>query len=289
MSFHQALEQNQASLTPAEKRIGSLLLADPRQAPFLTAAQVAERAGVHESTVVRFAQKIGYSGYLTLRNDLGADSLRREDPSIQMHDVGENFSLALVVATQIEVLSSLPTELPQERLDEVVDVLLAAANVYLVGHGLVAPLVEFMHRKLSIIGIPAIRVQESGSERRSQLALVRPEDAVLVFAFSEDYHDLSTVLQELGKNGTDIVLVTDQETLMSPALPSYVLAIPRRRVRHGVIVPLTVLCYALEYSIIYRAPERVKKARQRLERFAELDENGRIDTAKRSKRKRAAQ
>ena len=38
-----------------------------------TAADVAEKASTHESTVVRLAQKLGYRGYPDLRNDLRRD------------------------------------------------------------------------------------------------------------------------------------------------------------------------------------------------------------------------
>ncbi len=51
-------------------RIARFFLENPRSAAFLTALEVAEKVGVSESTVVRFASALGYRGYPELRKAL---------------------------------------------------------------------------------------------------------------------------------------------------------------------------------------------------------------------------
>ena len=72
MSFRAVVASSSARLSASEDRVVSILLggADMSQA---TAAEVAEKAQTHESTVVRLAQKLGYRGYPELRNDLRRD------------------------------------------------------------------------------------------------------------------------------------------------------------------------------------------------------------------------
>lgn len=263
MSFYQSLEESTRSLTAAEQKIGSLLLADPRNAPFLRIAEIAKRAGVHDSTVVRFAQKLGYAGFIEMREALVVDSLSSQDRTIAMREEGEAFSLAMVVSSQVEVLQSLPEKIPQERIDSTVAALLAADRIHVMGSGLMLPLVEFMRAKLSSAGLYVDAIPYTGREAAQRLAHVRPTDALLVFAFAEDYENVAHPIRILEAEQTSVILLTDESSLMRPELPAHVIAIPRDQVRHGVIVPMTALCYAIHYDLLqYRTEER-RATRQR--------------------------
>ena len=50
------------ALSPAEQRVGKLVLADPRSFAGLPVAELAERAHVSKPTVVRFCRSVGYDG-----------------------------------------------------------------------------------------------------------------------------------------------------------------------------------------------------------------------------------
>jgi RpiR family carbohydrate utilization transcriptional regulator len=50
------------ALTPAEQRVGKLVLADPRAFASLPVAALADRAHVSKPTVVRFCRSLGYDG-----------------------------------------------------------------------------------------------------------------------------------------------------------------------------------------------------------------------------------
>lgn len=54
-------------LSPAHRRVADTLLADPQRSAFLSVKQVALLAQANDATVVRFAQKLGYSGFHELR------------------------------------------------------------------------------------------------------------------------------------------------------------------------------------------------------------------------------
>lgn len=267
MSFYQALEDSTRALTASERRIGGLLLADPRGAPFMRIADIAARAEVHESTVVRFAQKLGYSGFIDMREALVADSLSTMDRTIAMREEGEQYSLAVVVSSQIKVLESLSERIPQERIDAAVEALRTAARVHVVGSGLLLPLVETMRAKLVLNGLRVDTITESGRERAQRLVQVDPDDVMLVFAFAEEYAALAEQLRLLSAGGTTVVLITDEDTLMMSGLPELVVAIPRDRVRHGVLVPMTALCYAIHYDLLRHRTEESRASRARIEEF----------------------
>lgn len=285
MSFHDALETSKRDLTDADKRIGSLLLANPRQAPFMPASEVADRADVHESTVIRFAQKLGFTGYSDMRNALRADSLNGVDPTITMHSQGEAFSLAMVVASQTEVLESLPSKIAQDRIDAVVDELQQAQRIYVMGHGLALPIVAFLHHKLLLSGLRSSEITTTGLERATQLAVLGHGDLLVVVAFEEEYSRISSIIDDLEAHGVEIVLLTEEATLMHNSLPERVLAIPRDRARHGAVVPMIALCYALQYALVKEIDEHGKEARRRSLEIEGLEQgpNGSRNSARNGK------
>ena len=61
-----------ARLTPTQRRIAHSLVQHASSAAYLSAAEVAELAGVSQPSVTRFAMALGYAGYPALRRELRA-------------------------------------------------------------------------------------------------------------------------------------------------------------------------------------------------------------------------
>ncbi len=70
-SLHEQIQDQRSAFTPAQARIADYLLANTLDAALLTATELAQRVNVDPATVVRFAQKLGYKGYLDLKAALG--------------------------------------------------------------------------------------------------------------------------------------------------------------------------------------------------------------------------
>jgi DNA-binding MurR/RpiR family transcriptional regulator len=61
------IAEDGAGLTPAERRVGRAILDDPELVAFGTVADLAGRAGTSGATVVRFADRLGYQGFVGLQ------------------------------------------------------------------------------------------------------------------------------------------------------------------------------------------------------------------------------
>jgi DNA-binding MurR/RpiR family transcriptional regulator len=69
-SFFQRVRHKKEEMSRSHKKIAAYLEKHPESAPFLTAAKLAEKAGVGEATVIRFAASLGYSGYTEMQKSL---------------------------------------------------------------------------------------------------------------------------------------------------------------------------------------------------------------------------
>src|SRR5690606_30526007 len=107
------------SLTEADERLVRVLLANPTESAFLSAAELSRRAGVHQASAVRLAQKLGYTGYPELRNALQAELVGSREPAERVRkrlSHMENDVLGQLVASEAEALLSIPQHVSQAQL-----------------------------------------------------------------------------------------------------------------------------------------------------------------------------
>lgn len=87
-----------ATLTPSERRVAEAVADDPKIVAFGTVAQLAARAGASGPTVLRFAAKLGFAGFVDLQAAVQeeiADQLRPATQRIRERAPGDVVSRAL--------------------------------------------------------------------------------------------------------------------------------------------------------------------------------------------------
>ena len=72
-SIKQRLESSLSTAAPSGRAIATYMLANLYELPFQTAADIAGKLGVSESSVGRFCRSLGYSHFKELKNDLKDD------------------------------------------------------------------------------------------------------------------------------------------------------------------------------------------------------------------------
>src|SRR5690606_12010098 len=63
-----------ASLAPAEQKVADFCLREPERVVYMSVTELADACGVGESTVIRFAHAVGFSGYQELKLTLATDA-----------------------------------------------------------------------------------------------------------------------------------------------------------------------------------------------------------------------
>lgn len=269
-SFRAALERYAAPLTPAEQRLVDLALADPQECAFLSATQLAQRADAHESTVIRFAQKLGYDGYPALRAGLRADGRAAdENPRGRWMRAAQEHELVGLVQHELRTLTQLPEFVTQEQVDAAARALLAARRIYVFGQDQWRTLVEFMARRLRRIGLDVVEIAHVGLDAAERMVSFGNRDVLLAFGVKRGSPELSRLLRYVHLRGGASILITDPDGGTTRPAPTYLLTPPRgtEAQRHTLLAPL-LLCYALQFALTHLDPERVAEALQRLE---ELD------------------
>ena len=76
-------------MSKSHKRIAAYILEHSEKAAYLTATKLGAEVGISESTVVRFAIELGFSGYPDFQNEL-QKSLRSKLTAVQRIDVADS-------------------------------------------------------------------------------------------------------------------------------------------------------------------------------------------------------
>ncbi|WP_332701680.1 MurR/RpiR family transcriptional regulator, partial [Devosia sp.] len=161
-------------------RVATFILGHPEAVAFGTTATVAEGAQVAPSTLVRFAQLLGLTGFVDMQRLVQAEVLKKASKSGEHRpSVGYRHTLGSIAEPSIRALESLVQSVTEEELCQFLDVVGSAETIFIVAE----------RRSFSVA--LAFRHMLGGSRRRSFLAthdefeaedilaLARPTDAII--------------------------------------------------------------------------------------------------------------
>ena len=201
-------------LTLSQKRIAELIVEDPEFAAFATVEKLALRLGVSPSTVVRFAYRVGLSGYPELQQKV-RDVVRtqmRPSPSgdgkvsSEAGHLGEG-TIAKSLIHDSENLRATIARLSISDLDHAVEILLQARWIYVVGGFASEALSKYVSVQLSRMSgrVSALR----GDNTASMLLDITKDDALLVFSFPPYAARTLRTVTAAKDQGASIVAITD--------------------------------------------------------------------------------
>ncbi len=160
------IRQRYPTLAASDKKLADYILSQPDETRHLSSQQLAAEAGVSQSSVVKFAQKLGFKGFPALKLALSEALASSPDPhSVPVHNhirgddplrlVGEKLIKDNVAAMHASL--DVNTE---ETLREAVTLLRNARRVIVTGIGASGLVARNFSWKLMKIGINAVSEQD---------------------------------------------------------------------------------------------------------------------------------
>jgi len=248
MTLLTRIQDSSERLTNSDRRLIDVLLGQQDEVVFLSAAQLAERAKVHETTATRLAQKLGFTGYPELRAQLQKEVMAGQDAAARMRrsvsKVAGGSYLADVVQSEIAALEQLTRSIAQADVDVASDMIAAARRVFIFAQGHATAVAAFLQRRLDRFGMTTVMLTGRGRDIAERLTSLGPEDLVLVLAFRKQPTDYAAVMRHAAQMGARTLLISDLAgaTMAPPA--EHLLAAPRGRSGtefQTPIVPMTIV------------------------------------------------
>ena len=258
-------------MSKGHKAIAAFILEHYDQAAFMTAARLGRRLHVRESTVVRFASGIGYSGYPEMQDELAARVTSRlnavERVGVKYAGRSQSEVIESVLASDMENIRATTESLDAAAFDAAVDILLEAKTVYVIGIRSCAPLAEFLSFYLNMVrgGILLLKTT-SLSEVFEQMLRVGREDAVIGIGFPRYSMRTLKALEFANDRNAKVITITD--SVHSPmclySSCNLFAASDMVSIVDSLVAPLSVI-NALVVALCLKQPQTVRESLESLE------------------------
>lgn len=205
-------------LSKGQKLISVYILKSYDKAAFMTAAKLGNSVGVSESTVVRFANELGFSGYPKLQKAL-QELIKNKLTTVQRLELSKDFgsdadALKGVLKADIENIRATLEKINPYTFEQVLNSIFEAKNIYIIGLRSSTALSEFLGFYLNII-LQNVRVVSYGiSDIFEQMINVHDGDLVIGIGFPRYAAKTIDALDFSKGRGATVVAITD--SLLSP-------------------------------------------------------------------------
>ncbi|MEG1254438.1 MurR/RpiR family transcriptional regulator [Clostridium sp.] len=205
-------------LSKGQKLIAEYILKHYDKAAFMTAAKLGVSVGVSESTVVRFANQLGYEGYPELQNAL-QELIKNKLTTAQRIELSNDFiipnnALKGVLKSDIENIRSTMEKINYDAFENTVDSVLKSKKIYIVGLRSSAALADFLGFYLNLI-LDNVKIVSYGmSDIFEQMLTLGEGDCVIGIGFPRYAMRTVEALNYAKARGADVVAITD--SVLSP-------------------------------------------------------------------------
>lgn len=196
-------------LSPTQRRIAQYLLDHLRAAAFMSSVDLAERAGVSQPSVTRFAVALGFSGYPALRDALRDIALGA--PADAPAEIRRN-ELQAAVAVEARNLEALQTALADPAHILAVGAELAASSpLAVLGLRISEPLARYFAYAAQRIHPDVRAITTGGSVVRDAVLQAREAGGTALLCFAMPRYSAETVqaLRFARELGLRTVVITD--------------------------------------------------------------------------------
>lgn len=193
-----------------ERRLADFLLSQPDRARHLSSQKLAEESGVSQSSVVKFAQKLGYKGFPALKLALSESLADRDAITVHNHILSDDPLKVVGEKLLAEKISAIRATLDinsEEKLLETLQLLKNANRILLVGIGASGLVAKDFSWKLMKIGINAVAEQDMHALLASVQAMA-PGDVLLAISYTGERREINLAAQEAAQLGVDVLAFT---------------------------------------------------------------------------------
>ena len=224
-SLKAMLLDSRDSLPPRLIQVAAFALENPDEMALGTAASVAAQASVQPSTLIRFAKRLGYSGFSDLQG-VFRSALRSNWPDYRerlarvqhaRESGGPHPLLSGFAESAMVSLERLMAQASEEDIGRAAEILARADVIYLLGMRRAFPVALYLAYAFGKLGIRAVLADHVAGLAPEQLTEAGKGDALIAISFTP-YTPLTVELTDrLADRGVPIIALTDSP--FSPLSP----------------------------------------------------------------------
>ncbi|MCA3000238.1 MAG: glucokinase, partial [Rhodocyclaceae bacterium] len=213
VSMLDRIRQSQSELSPAERRVATLVLSRPRSILSDPIVEIARAADVSQPTVVRFCRSMGCEGLSDFKLRL-ASSLTGTIPVTHTQVRDDDSTLELsdkVLDNTASAVLQLRDQLNRKAIDQAIELLLAAKRIEFFAIGNYGVVAEDAQYKFLRFGLPT----SAYTEPRLQLMaanVLTPDDVLVVVSSTGKVPELNAAVDVALQRGAKVIAITANQS-----------------------------------------------------------------------------
>lgn len=215
MKLIETIASNMDEYTKTEKKIATYIINNVLEFTLSTIGSVADELEVSKTSLIRFAKRMGFDGYIEFRKKLQEEEVMRFTPAERFRRLVDNKYLSNAEKMEYKEIDSIRqcfANISGASFDRLLRSITSAKQVYTAGFDMASFLAEILSYRMKTFGFPFEYLDASRSAFPQRLMFATPEDLLIVFDFP-DYSDycLDAILYAKEK-GMTVALITDYVT-----------------------------------------------------------------------------
>ncbi|MCO5091468.1 MurR/RpiR family transcriptional regulator [Bosea sp. (in: a-proteobacteria)] len=206
------------SLPKRIAQIAAYALDNPDEIAFGTAASIAVSAGVQPSTLIRFAQHLGFDGFTSLQA-VFRERLRGRNSSYEERlamlrggddgAAGNHRILDGLLTASRKSLDMMSRTLDEATLDRAIAVLARAETIHILARRRSYPVASYLAYALGKLKVRNQLIESAAGLDPEMIAFATPKDAVIVVSFSPYAPATIADARGLAERGVPLIAITD--------------------------------------------------------------------------------
>ena len=256
-------------LSPSQRQIADCLIANMNEAALWGVEDLAAKSQTCVATVVRFAKKLDYSGYLEMRKALVGAAKKHYGRGEQLLQAPMQASATLleVVRRDIRNLETLVQAVDENLLQRVVKQVRDSRIRLIIGDGVSALMARQLAYLLINTGLPVM--EGNPADFATQVGLLDTKDLLIAISITPYTQETLDAAAYARKRGIPVLAFTD--SLNSPLAKSATLALPipgENLLYSHSVTTFGVLAHAIATSIASQTPQQTLSKLREVERVA---------------------
>lgn len=260
--FREQIRKHYDHLSRSYRRVADFILSDYRTAAFMTAAALADAVDVDTTTVVRFAQRLGYPGFPELIEDI-QEQVKLElsqTYATPAEEDGLHTKVQVMLARDRANLEKALAHNTLDALENILDMLRAAPRIVVTGESYAAPLAKLFAGMLREAGLPVVYAEGDVYERAAALGRLVRKEVVIGMTPVEGPSGVAQLLRYARSEGAVTLACSPSLSSQASRSAEHLLYAPGET--EGTVPSLTSLyaiCTAIAQTLVALQPEVAAK------------------------------
>lgn len=219
-NLFKGLRESYPSLPKTKKKIARYFLENYKDIPFRTVTELADELQISDTSIVKFCKELGFNGYGDFRHSIANYVMtetswgkRLEQHIDEMK--GRDVYTQVFQNVQNNVIATFRNDQNISNFSVLIDEILKAEYVYILGYRSSAILARYLSRALGELGIRTFPLTPENCDVRILSTRIRTQDLLISFSFARYALDTIDVIRRVTAKGVKHIAFTD--TPLSPA------------------------------------------------------------------------